>query len=180
VLAPNAPLRSAVTPRWRVRRPRRPQPRHRLRWRLYPHPLHRAHQPSRHKQQKSRSIAGRRDTPGPCCLRASVRSSHCCARSVAPRSASSPSSTRRWPCARSSRAWASPPQRRLWRQPGARRYRRCRMPGRTDSTPRPSQHRTTNSISVSRGKDSLTRIRFRSSGSARASGYQADLLRPVG
>jgi hypothetical protein len=139
VLAPNAPLRSAVTPRWRVRRPRRPQPRHRLRWRLYPHPLHRAHQPSRHKQQKSRSIAGRRDTPGPCCLRASVRSSHCCARSVAPRSASSPSSTRRWPCARSSRAWASPPQRRLWRQPGARRYRRCRMPGRTDSTPRPSQ-----------------------------------------
>lgn len=47
------------------------------------------------------------------------------------------------------------------------------MPGRTDSTPRPSQHQITNSISASRGKDSLTRIRSRSSGTARAMGHQS-------
>ena len=59
----------------------------------------------------------------------------------------------------------------LWEMPDA---------GQGGSTPRPSRHRITNSISASRGKDSLTRIRSRSAGSARASGYQADLLRPVG
>lgn len=54
------------------------------------------------------------------------------------------------------------------------------MPGWASSTPRPSQHRTRNSISASHDKDSLTRIPSRSAGSARASGYQADLLRSVG
>ena len=83
-------------------------------------------------------------------------------------------------CARSSRTWANRPHRHAWRRLAAHRCGRCRLPGRTDSTPRPSQHRITNSISASRGKDSLTRIRSRSAGSARASGYQADLLRPVG
>jgi hypothetical protein len=36
------------------------------------------------------------------------------------------------------------------------------------------------SISASCGKNSLTRTRSRSTGNARASGYQADLPRPVG
>jgi len=62
----------------------------------------------------------------------------------------------------------------------ARRCGRWLMPGRASPTLKPNRHRITNSISVSRGKDSLTRIRSRSAGRARAVGYQADLLRPVG
>jgi hypothetical protein len=50
------------------------------------------------------------------------------------------------------------------------------MPGRTDSIRRPGQHRITNSISASRGKDNLTTIRSRSSWTARTMGYQSGLV----
>jgi hypothetical protein len=49
------------------------------------------------------------------------------------------------------------------------------MPARASTTYKPNRCRTTNSISASRGKDSSTRIRSRSTGSARAWGHQADL-----
>jgi len=52
----------------------------------------------------------------------------------------------------------------LWEMPDA---------GKDRFAPRPSQHRITNSISASRGKDSLTKIRSRSSGTARAMGHQS-------
>jgi hypothetical protein len=53
-------------------------------------------------------------------------------------------------------------------------------PGLHSSTRRPGQQRSTNSISASLGKDSLTRIRSRSAGSARAIGHQDRQNRPIG
>jgi hypothetical protein len=69
------PMREAAPApglRWRVRGLKRRPPRHRLRRSAHRHSP-RAQQPRRHKQQKSRSIAGRRATPGLCCLLTSVR-----------------------------------------------------------------------------------------------------------
>ena len=58
---------------------------------------------------------------------------------------------------------------------------RCRMLGRTDSTPRLNQHRITNSISALLDKNSLTRIRSRSTGTARAMGHRSRIVgHPVG
>ena len=77
-----------------------------------------------------------------------------------------------------SRAWARPLHRRASRRLASHRCGRCRMPGRTHLTPRPSRHRTTSSINASRGRDSLTRIRSRSSGTARATGSPERPRRP--
>jgi hypothetical protein len=54
------------------------------------------------------------------------------------------------------------------------------MPGKTDSTLKPNRHRTTNLISASRGKDSLTRIRDRPAGTARTTGHQNGQNGPIG
>jgi hypothetical protein len=75
---------------------------------------------------------------------------------------------------------SSLPHPRALHWPVARRCGRCRMPGEAASAPKPSQHRRTNSIGASRGKDSLTRSPSRSPGSARTSGYEADHLLRVG
>ena len=75
-----------------------------------------------------------------------------------------------------SRAWARPLHRCASRRLASHRCGRCRMPGRTRLTPRPSRRRTTSSINASRGRDSLTRIRSRSSGTARAMGHESGLV----
>ena len=163
------------SPRSRIRGPKRRPPRHRLR---RPPPRHtplRAHRQRRRKQQKSRSIAGLRDTPGRCCLPGSMRSSRFSVRNAAARCGSSPSSPRRRACARSSRIWVSRPRPRAWRQPVAHRCGTYPLPGRASATRRPNRRRITNSISASPGKNSSTRTRSRSSGSARAVGHRDGL-----
>ena len=61
-------------------------------------------------------------------------------------------------------------------RPVAHRCGRWLMPGRASSTLKPNRHRTSNSISASRGKDSLTTIRSRSVGTARAMGHQSRIF----
>ncbi len=60
----------------------------------------------------------------------------------------------------------------LWEMPDA---------GQRGSDPRPNRHQIAHSISASRGKNSSTRIRSRSTGTARAMGHQSCLVgHPVG
>lgn len=78
-----------------------------------------------------------------------------CARSAAPRCASSPSSPTHLRSTTSSSTWASRRHHPGSRPPAARRYRTCPRPERVASTPKPSRHRSTSSINASLGNPSV-------------------------
>jgi hypothetical protein len=137
VLAPNAPLRSAVTA---LAAPAAETPAVTI--------------PSSHrpKRRKSRSTAGRPVMPGRCCSHVSMRCFRWRVPGAAARCGSSPSSPRRWRCATFLAIWVRRHRHRAWRRPVGHRCGKWSMPGGTSLTYRPNRHRTTISISASPGR----------------------------
>ncbi len=155
VLAPNSPLRTAVTALALAAATTPP--------------------PAANPQPAvKRPLVAPPATPGRGCSPAPTKFSRSCVRSAAPTCASSPSSPTRPQFAISSATSANRPRHPGSHPPAARRYGTCPMPGRAPSTPSP--HRSTNSINASLGNPERRPPATRDAGQAHADGHQARSL----